>query len=260
MDSHLPKQEKRTLRFEGWHSVTDSVEKMDDSARGGKTGVPLVERAYQQIKRMLLLRELVPEQKLRYQDIAKKINVSQTPVILALTRLENEGLVKSEANKGFYIPELDLAEARELYEMRAVIESFLVERVAGQITDEQLEELAGLMNAHQSFRSESYTRERLWCDARFHIALASFSSHQVGERILRQLFDRLYLRYIPERLSSVRMLESEREHDQVFSALKDRNAPEAASLLRRHIERGQQHILRGLQKEAKSRDVLMPWA
>ena len=208
---------------------------------------------------MLLVRDLVPNQKLRYQDIAKKLGVSQTPVILALTRLENEGLVRSETNKGFYIPELDLAEARELYQMRSLIESFLVGEVAGRINDEQLGRLAEIMAEHRSYRRESYTLERLWCDARFHVTLASFSGNQVGERFLRQVFDRLYLRYRPERLSVERMREAEREHELVFAALKERNAAKAAKALGGHIRRGSDHMVGGLQREAKSKETVIPW-
>lgn len=58
-----------------------------------KNAQTLVEKAYQQIKLMLLNDELVAGQKLRYQDIAKRLEMSQTPVNLALVRLENEGLV-----------------------------------------------------------------------------------------------------------------------------------------------------------------------
>ncbi len=239
--------------------MADPVENKTAAADGGKSSLPLAERAYQQIKRMLLVRELVPEQKLRYQDIAKKIKVSQTPVILALTRLENEGLVKSQTNKGFYVPELDLAELRELYEMRAVIESFLVEGVAGDINDQQLEQLSVLMKEHRSFHTKVYTLQRLLCDAKFHLALASFSGHQVGEKYLRQVFDRLYLRYRPESLPAVRMLEAEQEHEQILQALMERNPAEAAGRLRRHIEHGREHMLQGLQKDAEYRDALTAW-
>ncbi len=227
-----------------------------DAAKGSGS---LADRAYHHIKRMLLVNELVAGQKIRYRDIAKKLGVSQTPVILALTRLENEGLVRSEANKGFRVPELDLDEARELYEMRALIEGWLVRRTAKRITDEELNHLEGLMEEHQAVRGESYCRERLWCDARLHLSLASFSGHRIGQRVLREIFDRLYLRYRPERLSSARMQESEEEHQKIFEALEKRDARKAGSLLEAHINRGSKHMLAGIQHDLEMRDSLDPW-
>lgn len=233
------------------------------AARGkepGKNSVSLVEKAYQQIKRMLFLSELVAGQRLRYQDIARKLKMSQTPVILALTRLEKEGLVRSEANKGFYVPEASLDEARELYEMRALIEVFLVQRTARDITQKQLGRLTALQKEHAAMQGASYPRERLWTDARLHLALAGFSNHQVGQMFLRQVFDRLYLMYRPERLAVERMQESEREHQGLWEALRSHNPEQAAKIMRGHIQRGQKHILEGLQREVKFRDSFEPWA
>ena len=222
-------------------------------------GVPLVEKCCQQIKRMLLVDELVAGQKLRYQDIATKLGVSQTPVIMALTRLENEHLVRSEANRGFFVPELDLEEARELYELRGIIECFLIKQTVAIITNKQLNQLKKLMKEHQGFRGESYTRERLWCDARIHLALASFSEHQVGITFLGQVFDRLFLRYRPDRLSAQRMLESEEQHNQLLEALAARDGNKAAKLLGVHIQKGSQHILEGLRRQAELRKAMAPW-
>ncbi len=238
---------------------TKKPAKAANGKKTGKNSVSLVEKAYQQIKRMMFLNEVVAGQRLRYQDIAQKLEVSQTPVILALTRLENEGLVRSEAHKGFYVPEASLDEVRELYEMRALIEGFLLKRTAQRITREQLDQLKELMAEHESIQNQSYTRERLWCDARLHTILASFSGHQVGEHFLRQVFDRLYLMYRPERLSADRMGESEQEHRAVFKALQARDGDKACELIRGHINRGQKHILDGLEREVQFRNSFAPW-
>jgi DNA-binding GntR family transcriptional regulator len=224
-----------------------------------KNSASLSDKAYQHIKRMLLVNQLVAGQKIRYRDIAKKLSVSQTPVILALTRLENEGLVRSEANKGFRVPELDLEEARELYQLRALLETWLVKDIAKNITDDQLEKLEVLAVEHRSIRGEIYSRERLWADARFHLALASFSEHRIGYKMLREMFDRLYLRYRPERLSTVRMNETQKEHKDLLEALKKRDSRKAASIIEDHINRGQVRMLAGIKEEMEMRDTLDPW-
>jgi DNA-binding GntR family transcriptional regulator len=226
---------------------------------GAKAGAPLADIAYLHIKQMLLVNELVAGQKIRYADVARRLGMSQTPVIIALSRLESEGLVRSEANKGFRVPELDLEELHELYQMRTLIEGWLVKMTAKSVTHAQLAELEGLLGEHRSVRGESYCRERLWCDARVHLALASFSGHGVGQQILRNIFDRLYLRYRPERLSSQRMQESEDEHQQVFEALEAREVRKASQLLQAHIERGRVRMLAGIKQDLERRENLQPW-
>lgn len=225
-----------------------------------KSSQTLLEKAYQQIKLMLLNDELVAGQKLRYQDIAKRLGMSQTPVNLALVRLENEGLVRWEANKGYSVPELDLEEARELYELRVLLEVFLVAKAAERITEENLTELRGLLDEHRSVRGEVYCRERLWCDARIHLALARYSGHKNGAAYLHQLFDRIYLRYRSERLSIERLTEAEDQHEKLFKALAEHDVQVAKEIMGHHVTAGQNRMLKGIQTREKERSKIKLWS
>ncbi|MCF8071249.1 MAG: GntR family transcriptional regulator [Desulfarculaceae bacterium] len=220
----------------------------------------MAERAYQQIKLMLLHDELVAGQKLRYQDIAKKLSMSQTPVILALSRLENEGLVCSEANKGYAVPELDLEEARELYELRLLVEVFLAGKAAERADEQSLADLRELLQTHRSVRGEVYCRERLWCDARIHLAIAKMSGQKNGAIYLRQLFDRIYLRYRPERLSTERLSEAEEQHEELFQALAANDAPAAGRIMKEHVGMGQKRMLKGIEQMVQERNRVQLWA
>ncbi len=217
----------------------------------------LSEKAYRLIKHMFLTDQLVSGQKLRYQDLAKRLDMSQTPVIMALVRLEDEGLVRSEANKGFYVPAIDLDEARELYEVRVLMEVFLAPRVVERLTDQGLAELENLLMAHRQVRGQVYQRERLLRDAHFHLGLAAVSGNQVVLLMLRRVFDLLYLRYRPEILSPERQDEAEKEHVNIFAALRARDGQALADTLRDHIERGQMRMLKGLRDEAARRQSMM---
>ena len=200
--------------------------------------VTLADEAYQQIKRMLLIGHLVSGQKLRYQDIAQKIGMSRTPVMMALNRLANEDLVRSEPNKGFFIPELDLEEARELLEVRSMLEVYLVKDTAKKISEEQLKELKDLMDAHNEVHAGSYDRERSWLDRRLHLTLASFSGNAVTEKILRRIFDQIYLRYLPGRADVQRRSDTKSEHYQLLKALEEHDGVKAAKVLRDHLKGG----------------------
>jgi DNA-binding GntR family transcriptional regulator len=220
---------------------------------------PLAETTYQDIKRMLWVGELAPGQKLRYQDIAQRLSVSMTPIINALTRLENEGLVKSEARRGFFVPRLELREARELYELRAVLEPMLLVKAIPLITDDDLSHIKQLMEHHRECRDSIYTRERLYRDSRLHLAISARSDHITGHHYLRQVFDRLFLRYSPERLSSQRMSGAEQEHKALFKALEAGDEKGAVKIISEHIEKGRDHILCGLDQEQKFRNSFSPW-
>ncbi|HSO62695.1 MAG TPA: GntR family transcriptional regulator, partial [Desulfobacterales bacterium] len=222
-----------------------------------KGATTLSNKAYRQIKNMFLTDQLVSGQKLPYQDLAKRLGMSQTPVMMALVRLEDEGLVRSEANKGFSVPPIDLNEARELYEVRILLEVFLIPAVVRNLDAERLAEIEILRKSHREVRGPVYQRERLLRDAHFHLGLAAISGNQVVGLILRRVFDLLYLRYKPEILSPLRQDEAEVEHLGIFEALSARDAAGAAKCLREHLIRGQDRILAGLHAEAAQRQTMM---
>ena len=222
-----------------------------------KTTSTLSDKAYRQIKNMFFTDQLVSGQKLPYQDLARRLGMSQTPVIMALVRLEYEGLVRSEANRGFYVPAIDLNEARELYEVRTLLEVFLIPAVVANLDDARLAEIRALRDSHRKIRGHVYKRERLLRDAHFHLGIAAVSGNQVVVQILARAFDLLYLRYKPEILSPRRQEEAEVEHQAVFEALCARDEALAARRLREHLVRGKDRILAGLHAEEQRRQGLL---
>ena len=71
--------------------------KNNNAASGRKKG-KTVEDVFNEIKLMLYYNNIVPGQKLIYQDLALQLNTSTTPVIQALKGLRQSNLVR-------YIPE-----------------------------------------------------------------------------------------------------------------------------------------------------------
>jgi DNA-binding GntR family transcriptional regulator len=83
---------------------------------------------------------------LRPDVIAEQLDISVTPVREALHRMERDGLIMKLPYRGWFVREFTEQEVRELYEMRAALESFSVDRACDRIT---AEELAWLRN-HQA--------------------------------------------------------------------------------------------------------------
>ena len=53
--------------------------------------------------------------------------MSKTPIICALARLENEGLVVSHQNRGFYVRELSARELQQMYDLRIRLEEIAID-------------------------------------------------------------------------------------------------------------------------------------
>lgn len=109
---------------------------------GSRKGVA-IEEAYQRIKEMLYLNQLAPGQKIHGEDMSRRLNISVTPVIQALNRLEASGLVEYVPNKGYFLGEINEQEAKELYEAREALELYIIPKVVENITNKKLMRCAG---------------------------------------------------------------------------------------------------------------------
>ena len=82
----------------------------------------------QQIHALLRLRELLwngeftPGQRLREIPLAKRLHVSRTPLRLALTALQHEGLVEMNPRRGFVVRSFRLADIYDAIDIRGMLE------------------------------------------------------------------------------------------------------------------------------------------
>ena len=105
------------------------------------TRKPSGEAAYDAL--MSSIREGVfqPGDRLREEDVARRLDLSRTPVREALRRLESERIVEHCPRIGAVIRKLDHSEVIELYEMRIVLERSAAELAAKHALAPEIEAL-----------------------------------------------------------------------------------------------------------------------
>ncbi len=79
------------------------------------------------IWQMILEGEIAPNDALRETHLAKSLNISRTPLRDALQKLEWEGIVISQPSKGFRLAEFSEQEIKEIYPLRAKLESYALD-------------------------------------------------------------------------------------------------------------------------------------
>lgn len=205
----------------------------------------LMVKAYVELKKWIFSHRIVPGQKLIYKDLADRLKMSKTPIIYALTRLEYEGFVERYLNRGYFVREMDESEACELFDAREAIEIFSLEKNLLELTRDDLAEIEKMMRYH---RETDYgnMRTRLVLDMSLHLKMTETTGNEYLIRILRGLFERLYLTYRFDRLDPQRKVGSENEHGKILDAIKNKNVKEAKNLLRQHIKAGKQAVTEGL--------------
>lgn len=186
-----------------------------------------------------LLRERIlsgaeaPDQPLRQDAIAAELGVSKIPLREAMARLEREGLVRAEPNRGWFVRPLDAAEAREVFELRLSLEPELA-AIAAAEADE-----ADRAAARAAFSSleRAEDRDRGAANRAFHLALVRPADRQVTFDIVERLHV-LADRYVRKHLEPQgRDARADAEHRALLEAWLARDGEAVASQLRDHIAR-----------------------
>jgi len=206
-----------------------------------------VEEVYDEIKKMIYYNMLAPGQKLIYRDIAERLKTSITPVVQALKALERSNFVRHEPNKGYFVAEITETEARELFQAREALEIYSISLIIENLDLKKLDAIRGAFRDYKGAMAPEYRRILMLKDAQFHLKIVECSGHNVIYRLLEHIFEQITLKYRPEYLWEDRIKQVAKEHGAILKSLGEGDIKKTTKLLRTHIQKGREHIVRSLQ-------------
>jgi len=181
---------------------------------------------------------------LRPDTIAEELDISTTPVREALHRMEADGLIVKQPYRGWFVREFTEQEVRELYEMRAALESFSVKLACERATADEIAWLrehqsvgqaavrAGDMDAYQLYNRDLHA-------AIMEAARNSYLSSAMGQLSLQSQV--LMARTIRLAGRPSRAIE---EHRELIELIAGRQDKAAQALMERHILSALEDIMR----------------
>jgi DNA-binding GntR family transcriptional regulator len=201
-------------------------------------------RAYRSLWNGIVSGRIESGTQLRPDAIAEELDISTTPVREALHRMEADGLIVKLPYRGWFVREFRAQEVRELYEMRAALESFSVKLACQRISDDELTWLrqhqatgeaalkSGDMDAYRVYNSDLHA-------AILDAARNSYLSSAMGQLNLQSQV--LMTRTIRLAGRPSRAIE---EHRELIELIAQRNDEAAQELMERHILSALADILR----------------
>jgi GntR family transcriptional regulator, trigonelline degradation regulator len=108
---------------------------------------PLRRQVLEVLRQSIITGRLQPGSRLVERELISMMGVSRTVIREALRQLESEGLVAVIANKGPIVRELTLAEARDLYSIRAVLEGLAARLFTENAKDDEVKSLERELDA-----------------------------------------------------------------------------------------------------------------
>ncbi|WP_226529370.1 GntR family transcriptional regulator [Metabacillus niabensis] len=101
----------------------------------------LVDIAYAKIRENLINATYMPGLFLSENGLAKELNMSRTPIRVAISRLESEGYVSSIKNRGIIVKELSMKEMLDIAQVIFFLQEFSVDEIIAKRDSFNLEEL-----------------------------------------------------------------------------------------------------------------------
>lgn len=185
------------------------------------------------IRDEILRGDLEPGVSARQDELAARFSVSRVPVREALRGLVAEGLMTCEPQKGFRVARLAPEEAREILQIRSLLEVQALRWAFAHISRESIEAAERALD-----RSETTQSIDEWSqmNSEFHAAILTPCGRPQLLALIRQLNNRVdrYIRLLVA-LADYRN-RAQREHRAILAAIDVGNAEAATSLLKQHIE------------------------
>lgn len=175
--------------------------------------------------------QIEPGSRLRQDHIAEEFAASHVPVREAFRRLEAQGLAISEPRRGVRVASFDLADVKEVAEMRAALEVLALRHAAANLTP------AILDAAEQATRDADASRDvRSWEDAnrRFHRLIVTPCNMP---RLLAAIDDlhAASARFLFSAWRSDWEMRTDHEHRLILAALRRGDTDAACATLGRHV-------------------------
>ncbi|MCV6822934.1 MULTISPECIES: GntR family transcriptional regulator [Halocynthiibacter] len=177
---------------------------------------------------------LAPGTKLGEDEIGDVYGVSRTTVRAALQTLSHQRLVEHKRNRGAFVAQPSVQEAREVFEARSLLEPRNAYSAAERATAEDIAKLQAHIDAeHDALHSGNFGRA-IYLSGQFHIEIARISDQKTIEAFITQLISRSSLIVALYWQRRTAMCESH-AHDALISAFADRDGPLAEELMKNHL-------------------------
>lgn len=207
--------------------------------------VTLKEKAYHEMKRMILDGIYKPSDFLTERALVELLGMSRTPIRSALERLDVEGIINYIPNKGLVIAEMSIERAVDIYDYRAALESHIVKRLAGRgLAPQDTAWLEANLAEQLAFAEAQDSAGFTAADARFHARLTEIYGNKEMILAMEQLQDKLYqiaMKVLRKDGSRIRV--SYEDHVKLFEAIRGGNAQEAERQLLDHLEFGKRILV-----------------
>ena len=191
------------------------------------------EFAYVNIRQAIRDGRFKPGQRLRETELAEQFAVSRTPIREAIRRLSGEGLIEDVAGRGLAVTQFTMAQVRELYFLRGVLEGAAASQAAQFASASEIKAMDEIIALSRP--AVDHPKETARLNVHFHRAIHEAARNQYLTAALGQLSDSLSLLPGTTFEAQGRATVALNEHRDIIAAIKKHDGATAETAARSHI-------------------------
>ncbi len=205
---------------------------------------PLREVVYETLKKSILHGKLTGNQRLIEEALARQMGISRTPIREAFHKLEQDELVKRLPKGGFAVREFTQEDVEEIFGIRIALESYAAYLATIHVTPETLLALEEKLKESEKAYQQGEEETAVQLSTEFHELLYQSCKSRKLTEMIHGYRDYFY-RYRSALLQSPDGFKSSiTDHRQMLEAMKRKDPNLVESLVRSHLERGREIILK----------------
>lgn len=190
---------------------------------------------YERLHADIVQGRVMPNERLIESDLIESLGVSRAAVRIILAQLENEGLVVRERNRGARVRMVSEAEAFEIIQTRAALESLAAQGAALHATDEDIALMRGLLVQMRGYLDSGDLLSYSDTNSKLHATVTAISRNQTAARLIAELNAQLVRFQYRTVLVVGRAKNSITEHTEIVAAIAAHDPERAGTAMRVHL-------------------------
>lgn len=191
--------------------------------------------AYERLRAEIVSGRLQPNQRLVEADLVSGLGVSRSAVRAALVRLEHDGLVEHERNRGAKVRLVGESEAIEILETRAALEGVIARKAAANATADDVAELHEILASMRTLLADGDLLAASERNVDLHGLIMRIARHRTAERLVSTLNSQLVRFQYRTILQPGRSERTLVEHQAIVDAIARGDGDAAEAAMRAHL-------------------------
>lgn len=207
---------------------------------------PHVLTVQRELERMIAAGELQGGDRINESALALKLGMSRGPIREACRTMEQTGVLRSAINRGFFVREISLREALDIYDVRSKLSGMAGRLAAANASSAQLAQLEAIVNRMDAALEAEDIGAYYPLNVEFHTLLIACADNHKLNQLWPTLESELHLFRRRGLVMPGSMRASNHEHRMIVAALRAGDGDTAERLVADHIQAGKARLLRSI--------------